>query len=104
LKKPSGGDKKLLDLTSREIKDGILKLEQEKKVVEEKRAHAEQAEEPTNCTATMAKPERLTTKRGNIWAASDGNIYTMRTPRNIGLGRGDQHTGHYGKGMEDQAV
>jgi hypothetical protein len=57
---------KLLDLTNREVEDGILKLEEEKKAVEEKRAQAGQAEEQANCTAPMAEPERLTTKRGEV--------------------------------------
>jgi chromosome segregation ATPase len=68
---------KLLDLTSREIKDGILKLEQEKKVVEEKKAQAELAEEPANCTATTGEPEGLTMKRGEVPGLQVMGILTL---------------------------
>jgi hypothetical protein len=70
---------KLLDLTSRETEDGIgmPKLEQEKKVVEEKRAQAELAEEPINCTAAMDESERLIMKRGEMSGLQVMGIFTL---------------------------
>jgi hypothetical protein len=65
---------KLIDLTSREIEDGILKLEEEKKAVEEKKA---QAEEPANCTVAMTEPERLTTRRGEVSGLQVMGVFTL---------------------------
>ncbi len=55
---------KLLDLTSKVIEDGILKLTQEKKAVGETKAQAELAEEPLNCTTVADESEGLPAKKG----------------------------------------
>ncbi len=54
---------KLLDLTSREIEEGMLKREEEKKKIEKKRA---EVEEPINCTTTVIEPKSLTVKRKGV--------------------------------------
>jgi hypothetical protein len=54
---------KLLDLTSREIKEGMLKLEEEKKAVEERKA---QVEELVNCTTPVIEPESLVVKQRGV--------------------------------------
>jgi hypothetical protein len=61
-------------LTSREIEEGILKLEEKKKAVEEKKA---QAEEPVNCTAPMIEPESLTTKQGGVSGLQGMGVFTL---------------------------
>jgi hypothetical protein len=68
---------KLIDLTSREIEDGILNLEEEKKAVEEKKAQAEQAEEPASCTVAMTEPERLTMRRGEVSGLQVIGVFTL---------------------------
>jgi hypothetical protein len=50
-------------LTSREIEEGILKLEEEKKAVEERKT---QVEEPVNCTMPIIEPESLAAKQGGV--------------------------------------
>jgi hypothetical protein len=65
---------KLLDLTSREIEEGMLKLEEEKKAMEKKKV---QAEEQVNCTATGIEPESLTVKREGVPGLQIMGVFTL---------------------------
>ncbi len=50
-------------MTTREIEEGILKLEEEKKAVEERKT---QVEEPVNCMMPIIEPESLASKQGGV--------------------------------------
>jgi hypothetical protein len=65
---------KLLDLISREIEEGMLKLEEEKKAKEKKRA---QVDEPINCTMTVIEPESLTVKREGVPGLQIMGVFTL---------------------------
>jgi chromosome segregation ATPase len=54
---------KLLNLTSREIEEGMLKLMEEKKAEEERKA---QVEESVNCTTPVIEPESLVVKQRGV--------------------------------------
>jgi hypothetical protein len=65
---------KLLDLISREIEVGMLKLEEEKKAMEKKRA---QVDEPINCMMTVIEPESLTVKREGVPGLQIMGVFTL---------------------------
>jgi hypothetical protein len=65
---------KLLDLTSREIEEGKLKLEEEKKTMDKERV---QADEPSNSMATVIEPESLTGKREGVPGWQIMGVFTL---------------------------
>jgi hypothetical protein len=75
---------KLLDLTSREIEESMLKLEEEKKAMEKK-------EGPSRGTGQLHSNRDRTRKPNceegrSTWAAGHGGIYPLRAAGSIRLG------------------
>jgi hypothetical protein len=64
----------LLDLTSREIEEGMLKLKEEKEKMKEEK---DQREEPTNCTETITVPERLAAEGAGISGMQFMGVFTL---------------------------
>jgi hypothetical protein len=64
----------LLDLTSREIEEGMLKLKEEKEKMKEEK---DQREEPTNCTETITVPEKLAAERAGILGLQVIGVFTL---------------------------
>jgi hypothetical protein len=88
----------LLDLTSKEIEEGMLRLDEEKKKIEEKKIWEE---EPANCTMMATEPEGLTTKEDGIPGLQIMGVFTLCgllvAP---GWGGCDQHPGCHSKGVD----
>jgi hypothetical protein len=61
----------LLNLTSRVIGDGILKLEQEKE------ARAGVAEKPPNCTVLLGEPRELATRKDVVFGLQMMGVFTL---------------------------
>ncbi len=64
----------LLNLTSREIEEGMHKLEKEREKIEEEQV---QREEPIKCTEGVAAPEGLTTKEPGISGLQVRGVFTL---------------------------
>jgi hypothetical protein len=64
----------LLDLTSREIEEGMLKLKEEKEKMEVEKV---QREEPANCTVVMTAPEKLVAGEARIPGLQVMGVFTL---------------------------
>ncbi len=76
----------MLDLMSREIEEGILKLKKEKEKMNEEK---DQWEELTNCMETITVPEKLAAE-----GAGHGGVHPLRLNGSPGMGRCDHYSSH----------
>jgi hypothetical protein len=64
----------LLDFTSKEMEEGMFRLEEEKKKIEEKKM---QEEEPANCTMIASEPAGLTARKDGILGLQIMGVFTL---------------------------
>ncbi len=90
----------LLDLMFKEIEEGMLKLKEEKRIVEEKKIREE---EPANCTVIASEPEELTARKDGKPGLQIMAVFTL-----CGLlaalgwaGGRDQRPGRHGESMDN---
>jgi hypothetical protein len=87
----------LLDLTYREIEEGMHKLEKEREKIEEEQV---QREEPIKCTEAVDAPEGLTTKEAEYQGYKSGGYSPSADSEQPWAGGRDRLVDHHIKSMD----